>query len=100
MKTEVHYLYRDASNYKFWGSFIVSGAFSTAKIERYLIDGEFFVPKAIGLPPLVPDVRNEDDHDWHTFQECVETSEGEPLLTARELIRRIKAASARDWPVG
>ncbi|MCC0006476.1 MAG: hypothetical protein H6872_15630 [Methylobacteriaceae bacterium] len=100
MKTEVNYLYRDASNYKFRGSFIVEGAFSRAKIEKYLIDEEFFVPKAIGLPALVPEIRNEDDHDWHTFEECVETTDGEPLLTARELIRRIKAAKARDWPVG
>ena len=58
------------------------------------------MPKAIGLPALVPEIRNEDDHDWHTFEECVETKEGEPLLTARELMHRIKAANARDWPIG
>lgn len=32
MKTEVNYLYRDASNYKFRGSFVVAGAFSPAMI--------------------------------------------------------------------
>lgn len=100
MKTEVNYLYRDASNYKYRGSFVVAGAFSSTMIKMHLIDEEFFVPAAIGLPTLTPAVRNKDDHDWHTFEECVETTEGEPLLAARELIRRIKAAKARDWPIG
>ena len=100
MKTEVNYVYRDAGNYKFWGSFIVDGAFSPDMVQKYLIDEQFFVPKAIGLPALVPEVRNEDDHEWHTFDECVETTDGEPVVTASELIRRIKAAKARDWPIG
>jgi hypothetical protein len=100
MNTEVTYLYRDAGNYKFWGRFVVLGAFSPSMVEKYLIDGMFFVPKAIGLEPLATGARNDDDHEWHTFEECAPTGSDPTVMSAHELVRRIKRAHDAGWGYG
>lgn len=102
---EVTYLYRDAGNYKFWGRFNVLGDLSLNELEPYLLDREFFVPERIGLPSLVPEARNDDDHLLHEFVdvELVKPKAGEAVpyvLTSAELVDRIRRAHAGHWFTG
>ena len=70
------YCYRDASNYKAWGTLLLQGACSNADIERVrkqLDSGEFFIAEQLGIPPLYGELwelsggPTIDDHVWHTF---------------------------------
>ena len=65
MNTRVSYMYRDASNWKFFGSFFVEGNLKRSDLECYLLDGEWFDPVKIGLPHLLTLPINEDDHCLH-----------------------------------
>jgi hypothetical protein len=100
MNTEVTYLYRDAGNYKFRLSFVVTGKFDPAEIAQHLIDGEFFIPAAIGLPRLIPEVRNDDDHEWHCFEDVQPTPASDVACTAEELKDRIRRADEKGWYFG
>ncbi len=96
-KTRVEYLYRDASNYKFYGDFIVEGKLIEANLKNFLFDREWFVPTAVGLPHLLDLPINEDDHWLHEFIEFVPTDEGTPICTSSEMIERFQEASRRGW---
>lgn len=96
-KTRVEYLYRDASNYKFYGDFVVSGCLLKAELEPFLFDAEWFVPSEVGLPHLLDLPMNEDDHWLHEFVEFVPTKKGLPICKASELIERFQTASRRGW---
>jgi len=80
---KLHYLYRDASNYKQYGSVVLANPNNIAAalvadiISRNLIDGEFFDADKWGVPALFFDKENEDDHEWHEF-ERVEITEEPP----------------------
>lgn len=71
---EFNYLYRDASNYKNYGSMVFSNPnhLEISKIEATirisLIDGEFFIHEKINIPSLFFETKNEDDHGWHEFE--------------------------------
>ena len=93
----ITYLYRDAGNYKFWGSFCVSGNLMLADLRPYLFDEEFFVPERIGLPSLVPSKKNNDDHLLHEFDGIEEIQPMRCLLTANELMKRVHAANTAGW---
>ncbi|WP_156892442.1 hypothetical protein [Salaquimonas pukyongi] len=97
MITKVTYRYRDASNYKFWGEFHVSGKFSLEMVEDCLFDGEFFVPHEVGLPHLLNLPMNEDDHYLHTLEKFEAVSSGEPICSADELAERFKSAHRNGW---
>ena len=71
------YLYRDASNYKAFGSVWLTGTLTEAERTELVdcLDGcEFFVAEQIGVPPLYPALfedsggPTEDDHAWHMFE--------------------------------
>ncbi|MDK2759884.1 MAG: hypothetical protein KYX64_00830 [Sphingopyxis sp.] len=71
------YLYRDASNYKAFGSFGLTGTLSDAErseLAACLDGGEFFVAEQVGVPPLYAVLfehgggPSEDDHAWHMFE--------------------------------
>jgi len=81
-----NYLYRDAGNYKVWGSEILSNPDCISlvevetKIREYLIDGEFFDPKYWEVKRLKHDDRvPELDHTWNEFESIEITSE-EPTV--------------------
>ena len=96
--TRVRYMYCDASNYKFFGAFVLSGQFALESISDTLDAGEFFVPERVGLPSLVPKCQNEDDHWLHTFLEAEPCSdEYGALCSTAEFLRRMKAAAAEGW---
>jgi hypothetical protein len=72
------YLYRDASNYKSWGSLLLEGRATEAELERLrtqLNCDEFFIAEQVGIPALYAELwqfsdgPTEDDHVWHTFHE-------------------------------
>jgi hypothetical protein len=78
----LHYLYRDAHNYKEFGSVVFANSpgmsieSATALLREKLISEEFFVPQDWGLPrlhtqPYDPEV----DHEWHEFEEFEETAD-------------------------
>lgn len=71
MNTELHYLYRDASNYKQGTLVVFPGEFTEADLQRIagaLDDGQFFIPSQVGQRDLQRDLSSklyEDDHVWH-----------------------------------
>jgi hypothetical protein len=94
---KVTYLYRDAGNYKFWGEFCILGDLSLSDVRPYLFDHEYFVPEQVGLPSLVPEVQNDDDHSLHEFFDIRPSEPGRHLCTSEELIARVRKADERGW---
>lgn len=71
------YLYRDASNYKAFGSVWLTGTLTEPERTELVgcLDGsEFFVAEQIGVPSLYRALfedgggPTEDDHAWHMFE--------------------------------
>lgn len=70
------YFYRDASNYKSWGSLLLCGVVTSVEIEilRSQFDaGCYFIAEQLDIPPLYSELwafsngPTDDDHVWHTF---------------------------------
>jgi hypothetical protein len=100
-KYEVLYLYRDAGNSKFRGSFVLRGQLDLEPLRPLLFDREWFVPERIGLPPLRPTETTKDDHWLHEFEEIVPYSGPQEGIPASELTRRIREVGAKDgWLEG
>jgi len=97
MMTRVCYLYRDASNYKYWGYFVLDGSITRADLQPYLIDGEWFVPESVGLKALRPNEWTEDDHAYHELHEFEPVTEGEPFCKAAVFAGLMKRADKRGW---
>lgn len=77
-----NYRYRDAENYKQFGSVVFSNSSgltldeASEAIRKRLISEEFFVPKEWGIPALYAAPYNpEYDHEWHEFEGLEETIE-------------------------
>ncbi|MEQ6121476.1 hypothetical protein [Reichenbachiella sp. MALMAid0571] len=76
------YLYRDAGNYKQFGSAVfknptlIEPDVATEKIKPCLIDGEFFYPDKVKVPRLENyEFDPEMDHDWYEFEKFSLTNE-------------------------
>jgi hypothetical protein len=113
------YLYRDASNYKAFGSVRLTGILTEAERTELVecLDGsEFFVAEQIGVPPLYPALfeegggPTEDDHAWHMFEgfreeremaeEAVVWGEASALLAAFRAAKgkwRLELSPNFDW---
>lgn len=67
MNTKINYLYRDAHNYKMWNEYVVKGVL-TEEQQKLIIDslheGEYFIPRKVGLPEGRFDKWNSADHIW------------------------------------
>lgn len=70
------YLYRDASNYKVWGTLLLEGVANETDLQALASkfeSGELFIAEQLGIPALYADLwefsngPTEDDHVWHTF---------------------------------
>jgi hypothetical protein len=94
---KVVYLYRDAGNYKFWGEFHIVGELSLDDLKPHLLHGEYFIPERIGLPSLVPEVQNEDDHLLHEFSYIELTGTMPYLVAATEFVERVRLANTQGW---
>lgn len=95
--TQITYLYRDASNYKYRGDFCVLGELQVQEFSNYLFDSEFFIPEKIGLVALRPEAANDDDHLLHSFEECKAVDGREYQMTTGEFRRRMREASRQGW---
>jgi len=105
MNLEFHYLYRDAGNFKSFGSVIVTNPDSIAveeaesRLREFLIDRMYFVAEHVQLPALFPFPRIESlDHSWHEFETVEETDSSPTDLMARtgaELIERFRLERPR-----
>ena len=102
------YLYRDASNYKAWGSLVLSGAATESDLEvlaTHFESGEFFIAEQLGIPPLYAELwefsngPSIDDHVWHTFYALRPATEddikGPVFDTAKNMISKITAV--QNW---
>ena len=76
--TIFEYLYRDAANYKAWGSILLTGATPTGTrkaLDQCLDSGEFFVVEQVNIPTLYECLyaysngTTVDDHAYHEFSE-------------------------------
>jgi hypothetical protein len=74
--TVFEYLYRDAGNFKAFGSVLLKGRVSDDNrdaIRSRLESGEFFIAEQVGVPPLYEQLYQwsagptESDHCWHEF---------------------------------
>lgn len=76
-----NYLYRDASNYKQYGSVTFSNLKNLFILEiddiirNRLIEKQFFNHIEFGLPSLFFQDKNDDDHDWHEYENIEMTDE-------------------------
>ena len=84
MNIRFNYLYRDAGNYKTYGSvvFLNPNKLAVGEIEpalrSKLIDEVFFDPKTLGVPALRHSeftYSSEMDHSWNEFESLEETDE-------------------------
>lgn len=100
MKTRVEYMYRDASNYKEFGEFVLDGDFAVAAVQDYLFDGEFFIPERVGVKSLVPAEKTADDHYLHTLEAVSMVDDGPALMSAELFVARMKRAFAEGWFYG
>ncbi len=76
-RTIFEYLYRDAGNFKSYGSVLLIGEITVkdrAEIEAKMESGEFFIAEQIGVKPLYERLyqfsngMTDQDHVWHCFQ--------------------------------
>ena len=72
-----NYLYRDAGNYKSYGSVVFSNKNClkteevNSKITFCLISGEFFIPSKWKIPLIyIFPYDNDLDHEWYEFEYC------------------------------
>lgn len=99
--TKFWYLYRDASNNKKMNSVVVKGTFQASDeetVKAALSEGEYFIPRQIGLPEERFGELNEDDHCWFEYIEMTPTSEAVTVdLTVAQLIERFTATGSSGW---
>jgi hypothetical protein len=102
------YFYRDASNYKVWGSVLLKGEATraqVAQIKSCFDSDEFFIAEQLGLPPLYAalwafsDGPTDADHVWHSFQDMQvagpDQANGTVFDTVENFISRVEAIS--EW---
>lgn len=111
--TTLHYMYRDASNYKKHAAYEVAGYSEelVARLRATLDEGEYFLPELVGLtnPRDLWDSHYEDDHVWNEIEDitcgrCRYVPElYEPAdLTERtldDLVLAFERAAAAGWPL-
>lgn len=94
---EISYLYRDAANFKCWGSFVVKGNICLSDLTEHMIDKEYFIPEMAGIPKLNPDEWSDDDHDFHEIQSVKSCDRAPYAFTAAELVRIFCEQSRLGW---
>jgi len=105
------YLYRDASNYKAWGTILLSGIPSQnniAALRASLESDEYFVAEQVGIPAVYKELwdlsggPNSDDHALHEFVALRAATKDErkslPLLgDLSSLLKAFQAVTAWDY---
>ena len=86
--TKISYLYRDADNYKTYNECIVAGSLSESQ-QKTIIDclheGEYFIPRQVGLPEKrFDDGWTDADHCWFELSEdSFESTADTPTIALR-----------------
>ena len=109
VNVKFNYLYRDAGNYKCWGSVVFANPdkMTVQKIEKRLktslFQRELFIASQIAVPQVFLYAENnakQDDHCFHEF-ESVELTKQKPndLLnrTIKHLVEQIEEESNKGW---
>jgi hypothetical protein len=98
MHFRLHYLYRDAHNYKRHGSVLFTNPNNRSLeeletiIRTHLIDGEWFIHTKWQVPDLhFAQFNFETDHQWHEFNSLEYTDQpaGSTTETIEQLLERI-----------
>lgn len=97
INAKLTYLYRDASNYKFFCSIVLKGTLSYEEVIPYLHEGDYFLPKKIGLKSLIPEQSNEDDHKWHELVSIEKTTEQDFIASAETIKKAFIYQSKLNW---
>jgi hypothetical protein len=97
MTVRIDYEYRDAHGYGGHGAWTVPGAADQAALESTLLDGEFFVPDAVGMPMLCPGGGEwtQADHAFHTIRSVNDVDE--PVDEDRSFDAILDAFRSADW---
>ena len=92
MNTRIHYLYRDADNYKVQNECVVLGEMTEKQEQRIIAcldEKEYFVPSRVGMPERKFDTETDSDHPWFEWERIEETGQKPTLeITAEELVKR------------
>ena len=102
------YLYRDASNYKVWGTLLLEGVAKEADLQvlaSKFESGEFFIAEQLGIPALYADLwefsngPTEDDHVWHTFHALRAVTPDDNCATVFGTVAQLveKIESVKEW---
>jgi hypothetical protein len=105
MNTRFDYLYRDASNYKQWGSIVFAGSLTPAMLERLtrsLESSEFFIADQVRVPEVFHDTwpSYDDDHCWHEWAgfELTDCDADDRFgRTIEQFVGEVEAASVAGW---
>jgi len=102
------YFYRDASNYKVWGTLLLEGVAKEIDLQvlaSKFESGELFIAEQLGVPALYADLwefsggPTEDDHVWHTFHALravtPDDSGAAVFGSVANLVEKIK--SVKEW---
>jgi len=93
-----NYLYRDASNYKNFGSIIFHNPNNLSIddveniIRSQLIDGEYFYARKLNIPELFFEIPNSDDHEFHEFENVEMTNENLYQMALEKFFSLIKVS--------
>lgn len=113
MNTQIRltYLYRDAGNYKAWGSvdFCNPEQLSVKTIEATLRQAfnqrDLFIAHQVGLPELffyADEPVTEDDHCYHEFEkvEAIESAATDmPMRSISKFVADVETAAEKGWQV-
>lgn len=110
----LHYLYRDASNWKTFGAIAFPNPSEktaeeiSAVIRDMLESDDFFVAESVGIPTLYHDIGDpnwaDQAHGYHEFEqieivEKIETGIKCDDRTITEILRTFRTESEKNWPV-
>jgi len=106
--TAFEYCYRDAANFKAFGTLWLGGQLSQSDrriIDSALADGEYFIAEQIGIPPLYEQLysfsngRVSEDHCWHELFDIRSAAtlptDAKPWGPAADLVGRF--GSVGEW---
>lgn len=101
------YMYRDAGNFKAFGTIILEGPLSAADQELIcsrLSSQEFFIAEQVGVPPLYQELyrwsggATSSDHCWHEFvgfRESAAPERDSDRIKTKEFVSRFTAV--KSW---
>lgn len=104
MNIRLNYLYRDAANYKTYGTVVFKGGDfqsltnAETELEKSLIESEYFVAIDVAVPDLRPAILDcTVDHDWHEvegLEECTDSANDQLDRTISEFIEAVGYANS------